>query len=87
MTGSAPAEEIEELTEKDEMEEYCFLHLRMKEGIPLDDFEHRYGHPLSFWYGRQVAMLKSRNCLQRRTVISSSPTMERLWEIMCLSSF
>ena len=51
-------EEIEELTEKDEMEEYCFLHLRMKEGIPLDDFEHRYGHPLSFWYGRQVAMLK-----------------------------
>ena len=48
LTGSAPAEEIEELTEKDEMEEYCFLHLRMKEGIPLDDFEHRYGHPLSF---------------------------------------
>lgn len=87
LTGSAPAEEREELTEKDEMEEYCFLHLRMKEGIPLDDFEHRYGHPLSFWYGRQVAMLKNRNCLQRRTVISSSPTMERPWEIMCLSSF
>ena len=63
LTGSAPAEEIEELTEKDEMEEYCFLHLRMKEGIPLDDFEHRYGHPLSFWYGRQVAMLKKQKLL------------------------
>lgn len=63
LTGSAPAEETEELTEKDEMEEYCFLHLRMKEGIPLDDFEHRYGHPLSFWYGRQVAMLKKQKLL------------------------
>ena len=63
LTGSAPAEEREELTEKDEMEEYCFLHLRMKEGIPLDDFEHRYGHPLSFWYGRQVSMLKKQKLL------------------------
>lgn len=61
LSGHMPQEEREELSTKDEMEEYCFLHLRMKEGIPLDDFEKRYGKTLSFWYGEAITMLKNRH--------------------------
>lgn len=64
LTGGKPPAEVENLSEKDEMEEYCFLHLRMKEGIPLEDFEKRYGHPLAYWYEKQVDMLKRRKLLK-----------------------
>ena len=58
LLGHRPPEEREELSMKDEMEEYCFLHLRMKEGIPLTDFQNRYGKPLSFWYEEALLKLK-----------------------------
>ncbi len=64
LTGGKPPAEVENLSEKDEMEEYCFLHLRMKEGIPLEDFEKRYGHPLAYWYEKQVDMLKRQKLLK-----------------------
>lgn len=64
LTGGKPPAEVENLSEKDEMEEYCFLHLRMKEGIPLEDFEKRYGHPLACWYEKQVDMLKRQKLLK-----------------------
>ena len=64
LSGHMPLEEREELSIKDEMEEYCFLHLRMKEGIPLADFEKRYGKPIFFWYQEAIHMLKKRGMLK-----------------------
>lgn len=64
LSGERPLEDVEPLSEKDEMEEYCFLHLRMKEGIPLEDFQSRYGHPLAFWYEKQVDLLKKQKLLK-----------------------
>ncbi len=63
LLGNLPHEEVEKLTEKDEMEEYCFLHLRMKEGIPLADFRRRYGEELSCWYADAIAMLQKRKLI------------------------
>ncbi len=64
LSGNLPHEEREELSPKEEMEEYCFLHLRMKEGIPLADFQKRYGKPISFWYQESIDMLKKRHMLK-----------------------
>ena len=55
---------LETLSDTDEMEEYCFLHLRMKEGIPLDGFRKRYGEGITHWYGDAVKMLKERKLLK-----------------------
>ena len=63
LLGNLPHEKVEKLTEKDEMEEYCFLHLRKKEGIPLEDFRRRYGKELSYWYGDALDMLKARKLI------------------------
>ena len=63
LLGNLPHEEVEKLTEKEEMEEYCFLHLRKKEGIPLEDFRRRYGKELSYWYGDALKMLKARKLI------------------------
>lgn len=49
--------EREELSEAEEMEEYCFLHLRMRRGILLADFAQRYGAPLEHWYGAVLETL------------------------------
>ncbi len=48
------------------MEEYCFLHLRMKEGIPLADFRRRYGEDIEYWYGDAIKMLKARKLLMEK---------------------
>lgn len=64
LLGHLPPEEREELSRDEEMEEYCFLHLRMKEGIPLADFQKRYGKELSFWYGDALSMLKQRHMIK-----------------------
>lgn len=66
LSGNLPNEEVERLTDKDEMEEYCFLHLRMKEGIPLEDFRRRYGEDIGYWYGDAVKMLKARKLLAEK---------------------
>ena len=57
--GHCPPEEREVLSEAEEMEEYCFLRLRMKEGIPLEDFQNRYGKPLSYWYADALQKLRA----------------------------
>lgn len=64
LSGERPLEDVEPLSEKDEMEEYCFLHLRMKEGIPLQDFQNRYGRPLTYWYEKQVDLLKKQKLIK-----------------------
>lgn len=57
LSGDLPPCTVEKLSMKDEMEEYCFLHLRMKSGIPLDQFQKRYGHPIEYWYKEPVQRL------------------------------
>lgn len=64
LTGHPPQQEVETLSATDEMEEYCFLHLRMKEGIPLDGFRKRYGAGITHWYGDAVKMLKEKKLLK-----------------------
>ena len=45
------------------MEEYCFLHLRMKEGFDREDFYSRYGSYPETWYKKEIAILKDKNLL------------------------
>lgn len=63
MAGRSAPIEKEALTEAEEMEEYCFLHLRMASGIPLADFERRYGHPLTARYAEPVKRLLAEKLL------------------------
>lgn len=64
LSGNPVPKEIEHLTESEEMEEYCFLHLRMASGIPLADFEARYGAPISKWYGKKIRLLEKEGLLK-----------------------
>ena len=51
------------LSEAEEMEEYCFLHLRQRGGIPREDFVRRYGAPVERWYEEALNTLKKENLL------------------------
>lgn len=64
LLGNLPKTEEEELSPRDEMEEYCFLALRRKEGINLEDFRRRYGEEISYWYGKPVQFLKEKKLLR-----------------------
>ncbi len=66
LLGNLPHEEIEKLSEAEEMEEYCFLHLRMKEGIPLADFQNRYGKDIRHWYGKVIDNLLAKKLLREK---------------------
>ena len=66
LSGEPVPKEVEALTESDEIEEYCFLHLRMASGIPLADFERRYGQPVSHWYGPKITRLKEEALLREK---------------------
>lgn len=60
--GATPMEETC-LTEAEDMEEYCFLHLRMRSGIARTDFEARYGAPIERWYGAELERLRKEGLL------------------------
>ncbi len=64
LSGHPVPKEVDKLTEDEEMEEYCFLHLRMASGIPLGDFEARYGAPISKWYGQKISLLEREGLLK-----------------------
>lgn len=51
------------LSEAEEMEEYCFLHLRQRGGILREDFVRRYGAPVERWYEEALNTLKKENLL------------------------
>ena len=59
-------ENIEELSIKDQMEEFMFLGLRMMEGVSVQEFETQFGKPLKEVYGTQIAKLESQGLLQYR---------------------
>ena len=56
-----PPMEIINLSESEDMEEYCFLHLRMKEGFDREDFYSRYGSYPETWYKKEIVILKDKN--------------------------
>lgn len=66
LSGEDIPKEVERLSEAEEMEEYCFLHLRMDWGIPLRDFEKRYGAPMIQWYGEKMALLIKEDLLKEQ---------------------
>lgn len=66
LSGEAVPKEVDRLTEAEEMEEYCFLHLRMAEGIPLAGFASRYGAPLEKWYGEKITLLTKEGLLKEK---------------------
>ena len=53
LVGEA-AEEVEILSEKDQMEEFMFLGLRKTEGISCRDFQKKFGKTIEEVYGRQT---------------------------------
>ena len=59
-------ESIEELSIKEQMEEFMFLGLRMMEGVSVQEFETQFGKPLKEVYGTQIAKLESQGLLQYR---------------------
>lgn len=60
-----PAVDILHLSREEEIEEYCFLHLRMKEGVDLIAFRSRYGKPIEYWYGDKIDGLIKKKMLQK----------------------
>ena len=59
-------EEIEELSRKDQMEEFVFLGLRMTEGISLQEFLDTFHQDFEFTYGDNLRRLTDLGMLERR---------------------
>ena len=56
--------EQEELSVKEQMEEFMFLGLRMMEGISPAEFEKQFGVSLQEIYGKQISKLKKQGLLE-----------------------
>ncbi len=56
--------EQEELSLKDQMEEFMFLGLRMMEGVSAQEFAQQFGTSLQEVYGTQIAKLEKQGLLQ-----------------------
>jgi oxygen-independent coproporphyrinogen-3 oxidase len=54
INGDYHHEEVEEISNKDSMEEFMFLGLRMMEGVKLSDFKMRYGVDIESVYGEVI---------------------------------
>lgn len=64
LTGHLPPMEVDHLSESEDMEEYCFMHLRMKEGFNRYRFQERYGEMPEKWYGKQMDFLKKKKLIK-----------------------
>lgn len=62
--GNLPKMEVEDLSKEEEIEEYCFLHLRMKEGIAMSKYKERFGEEITKRYGAKIEFLKKKKLLQ-----------------------
>ena len=56
--------EWDELSIKDQMEEFMFLGLRMMEGVSVDEFEKQFGKSLQEVYGKQISKLEKQGLLR-----------------------
>ena len=60
------AEEIEIMTEQDQMEEFMFLGLRKTEGISCLEFRERFGKTAEEVYGSQIRKFLSLNLMEKK---------------------
>ncbi len=58
--------ELQELSIKEQMEEFMYLGLRLTEGIHREEFRRRFGKDLEEPYGKTIADLKSKGLLEER---------------------
>ena len=56
---------IQKLSNKDMMEEFMFLGLRMMEGISVDEFEEKFGRKFETVYGNVADKLISQGLLKK----------------------
>ena len=63
LSGNPPSVEVESLTKEEEIEEYCFLHFRMKEGIGKREYAARYGEPIEARYADVIEKLRREGLL------------------------
>ena len=68
LSGAGPAEnfweEREELTVKDEMEEFMFLGLRMMRGVSKSEFLRLFGIPMDQVYGEPLYKMEKNGLLE-----------------------
>lgn len=64
LSGENPPEKIYKLSVEEEMEEFCFLQLRMKEGINKEKFAERYNKDIKEIYEDKIEMLKNKKLLK-----------------------
>ena len=64
LSGENPPEKIYKLSVEEEMEEFCFLQLRMKEGINKEKFVERYNKDIKEIYEDKIEMLKNKKLLK-----------------------
>lgn len=62
--GIRPQREEEVLGITERMEEYCFLRLRMTEGLPRKEFQSLFGQAPENWYGQQIQFLIKNGLLE-----------------------
>lgn len=58
-------EDVEELSVKEQMEEFMFLGLRKMEGVSTSEFENTFGKTLEECYGEQIQRLKGQGLLEQ----------------------
>ena len=54
----------EELSNKDQMEEFMFLGLRMMEGVSVQEFKNQFGKSIDDVYGKQILKLQKQGLLE-----------------------
>ena len=59
----AICEDIQHLSQKEQMEEFMFLGLRMIKGVSVKEFEAAFGKSIFQVYGRQIAKYKEQHAL------------------------
>ncbi len=56
--------ELQDLSRKEQMEEYMFLGLRLTEGISREEFHRKFGQEIETIYGKVIADLKTKGLLE-----------------------
>ncbi len=59
-------EDVEELSVKEQMEEFMFLGLRKMEGVSISEFENKFGKNIDECYGEQIQKLVEQGLLKQK---------------------
>jgi len=67
LNGRGAIDHIETISFEDAMAEYCFLGLRLIEGIDKEDFKYRFKKDIKFYYGEGIENLKNQGLLRENS--------------------